>query len=357
MNYSLQVRKIKEFLVRSNIDPDLVDVSAEVDRTLEYPENLRLIADKYGIARGHQRDYSAEYCDFLAGDCEQKCNNSSCELFRSEKCPGQLEPCGPEPEPQPAPGGVPKIFCYRDFLIMEEFYEGDKSQQKDYDNQKRPGRKEPPMWGVNLYFIEGMTGAPQEQKGSGISQIFRIIEAIAGHLKKDRQFDTGRAIEKLVLGNSPIISFVQMCIGAGTGKTKCYFDAVKAGIAIRKQTQLALYEYLKLTDTLCEISPGTIPPASDYFERVRDYFRDQFDNDDYFRNFVYIEKPLSDCALSDIETAGTENLNNGDFIFELSDIQAHTIPYHGLWHNGKLGKPRIFPAFDVRGLIQLLKAR
>ncbi len=349
MNRELQIYKIQEYLVKNGFDPEQIDVAAELDSSLTLPENMALIAEKYGIDTGEQPG-EYEYCQFLSEKCELKCDAESCELFKSERCAGQVEPC-------PAESGPGRIFCYRDLLIMEEEEEEEENDELQ-DETPHGGRgKSSPGYGVTLYFIEGIFTAKRKQ--SGISIMFDIINTIAGHVKTDKQFDVSRAIEKLIITTSPIVSFVEKCINAGTGKTRCYNDARAAGVAIRKQTQLALYEYLAAkeeTPDLSDMTPEDIPPAYDFFERVREFIRDELMDDQYFGQFEYIENELSECDASDIQSAG--EVDPGDFVFEMGELQSATIKYFG--HYRRKTRQiimRIYPEFNDAGLEAILNKR
>jgi hypothetical protein len=193
------------------------------------------------------------------------------------------------------------------------------------------------------------------KKPAGVSIIFLITDLLTGRVKPEKIFDVGREIEKILSKNAPIVSFVRMCINAGTGKTRCYDDARAAGVAIRKQTQLALYEFLKNESKIKmpEITPGAIPPAFGFFESIRDFFRDQLADDQWFGQFEYIESDLSECDAGDITSAG--EIEAGDFVFEMGELQTATIKYFGHYHKAsKKLVCRIYPEFDQDGLRRLL---
>lgn len=249
--------------------------------------------------------------------------------------------------------GRGKIFCYRDLLIMEEIEEEEEEEEDERSEYKRrKGRQGHPGYGVTLYFIEGMFGA---KKPAGVSIIFMIVDLLAGRVKPEKMFDVSRDIEKILSKNAPIVSFVRMCLNAGTGKTQCYNDARAAGIAIRKQTQLALYEFLKNESKIKipEITPGAIPPAFGFFESIRGFFRDELGDNDWFGQFEYIESDLSECDANDITSAG--EIEAGDFVFEMGELQTATIKYFGHYHKAtKKLYARIYPEFDTEGLRRLL---
>ena len=59
MNFGLQQFNIKASLSRAGIDPEKFDVSAHIDRTLRYRENLTNIMGMHGRGR-KRRDYARE---------------------------------------------------------------------------------------------------------------------------------------------------------------------------------------------------------------------------------------------------------------------------------------------------------
>lgn len=365
MNVQLQIYKIQQYLADHGLDPEQIDVAAEIDRTLSLPENIKNIAENFGITI-EKEPGADDYCLFLQEKCELDCDAESCEMFNAEKCAGTVEPCPVEKE------GRGKIFCYRDLLVQEEDTEDQEEEEEDITPHKKKHQGKSVNYGITLYFIEGMFGA---KKPAGVSIIFLITDLITGFVKPEKVFDVGREIEKVLSRNDPVISFVKMCINANTGKTRCYDDAVKillpAGspfitkkrksISIRKQTQLALYEFLKgetkikpgVIDT---ITPDVIPPAIGFFESVRDFFRDELADDQWFGQFEYIESELSECDAGDITTA--DEINAGDFVFEMGELQSATIKYFGQYHSQrKKLVMRIYPEFNQNGLRALLVKR
>jgi hypothetical protein len=208
-------------------------------------------------------------------------------------------------------------------------------------------------WGVTLYFV---IGKPEEQPGN-ISGIFGIIEAIAGHITENRRFDVGRAIEKLFQRSDPVLEFLRMCIQSGVPKTRCYFDARTSGLKIRKQTALALYEYLKLEQEITEPHKGNIPPSSAFFEKVQDYFVDALADDDYFQQFSYLRSDLSECDVSDISTTDERNLKDGDFVFEIGELDSARFLYYGHFNGRKFTTLKLYDAFPITGLVRLLQRR
>lgn len=354
MNVQLQIYKIQQYLSDHGLDPESIDVAAEIDRTLSLPENIKNIAQLYGITI-EKEPGEDDYCLFLSEKCELDCDAESCEMFNTEKCAGTVEPCPAVKE------GRGKIFCYRDLMVMDEDDDtGQEDEEEDITPHKRKHQGQSVNYGITLYFIEGMFGA---KKPAGVSIIFMITDLIAGFVKPEKIFDVGREIEKVLSRNDPVISFIRMCINANTGKTRCYNDARAAGVSIRKQTQLALYEFLKgeikikpgpgVFDT---ITKDTIPPAIGFFESIRDFFRDELSDDQWFGQFEYIESELSECDAGDITTA--DEINAGDFVFEMGELQSATIKYFGQYtRSRKKLVCRIYPEFDQSGLKALLMKR
>jgi len=258
---------------------------------------------------------------------------------------------------------VDKIFCYRDLLIYEDIEEEMDAEQDDERSEykkRKAQRGGMPNFGVTLYFIEGLY---KTKPGTGIVGIFQIVDIITPFLKTKNTFDVSRGVEKLLLTNNPIVQFVKMCIDAGTSKTQCYTDARAAGIAVRKQNQLALYEYLK-EQTAPEPEPERtrepeparvrIPPPYAFFETVRDFIRDELMNDEFFGQLEYIESDLSECDASDIESTG--EFETGDFIFEMGQLETATLKYFGHYHRRKNKLVmRIYPEFDEDGLKSVLR--
>jgi len=252
---------------------------------------------------------------------------------------------------------VDKIFCYRDLLISPEYEDKGGMGETPHGGKAKNPR---PGYGVTLYFIEGLY---KTKPGTGIVGIFQIVDIITPFLKTKNTFDVSRGVEKLLLTNNPIVQFVKMCINTGTSKSRCYTDARAAGIAVRKQNQLALYEYLKEQiapepepERTREPEPARvrIPPPYAFFESVRDFIRDEFMNDEFFGQLEYIESDLSECDASDIESA--DEFETGDFIFEMGQLETATLKYFGHYHRRKNKLVmRIYPEFDEDGLKDILR--
>ncbi len=231
------------------------------------------------------------------------------------------------------------IYCYRDLLLPNE-----------------PGQAG--YFGVNLYFI---TGSQERGKPGDIPGIFGIIERIADHLKEDRRYDTGRAIERILQRHDPLVDFLLKCIEAGTPKTRCYFDARAAGVSARKQVVLAMYEYLKLEIAMQEPTqppPDGIAPGSAFLETIQDFFEDELAQDSYFGSLEYVRSDISQCRADDIQSADTGNLSDGDFLFEIGELRTATLRYFGYYHASTGRMPcRVYPEFDTAMLVRLLKRR
>ena len=93
MNRALQVRKIREDLVRAGYDPEKVDVDALVDSTLTYRENRANVAEqlryknaKKASARAQMKRADEGWCETLRDQCERKGDTDSCRMYGRDKC-------------------------------------------------------------------------------------------------------------------------------------------------------------------------------------------------------------------------------------------------------------------------------
>jgi hypothetical protein len=110
MPLQMQVYNIQQFLVNNGYDPQTIDVAAYIDSNLSLTENKKLFAAKLNIPirqmggqkkaaagknynRAARKEVDASYCDFLAHNCEQNCNDGACKVYKKEGCPGAVEPC------------------------------------------------------------------------------------------------------------------------------------------------------------------------------------------------------------------------------------------------------------------------
>jgi len=203
-----------------------------------------------------------------------------------------------------------------------------------------------------------------------IHDIFRII---TGHIRRERQTVTAGAIWKLIDKNHPVVQFVRMCITANTGKTRCYFDARAAGVAVRKQVQLALYEYLKSEEAPPAITVFCYRDTIEgdggtgvygvtlyfielkelaFFEDVQNHFADEVEKWMRASNnpLSYSPAPLSTCPAP----TGTES---NDFVFEVGELDSGEITYYGHWRNNRWIHIEIFDEFDRITLMRILKER
>lgn len=201
-------------------------------------------------------------------------------------------------------------------------------------------------FGINLYFIRDETAT----------------DKIKGHIKEERRAETSARIGRVVDENNPVVQFIRDCIGTGIRKTPCYFQARKAGVGIRKQVFLALYEFLRLTPPDEETeepgeAEGDEPPYEAY-EEIQDYFREELEG---FFGMNYIKTDLSDAIDEDdldmewVDDPG--RLRHGDFMFEIGELRSYRFRYWGHWHRSmKHWKPwKMFNDFDELGLRPLLK--
>lgn len=215
-----------------------------------------------------------------------------------------------------------RLYCYRDIV------------------ERKSGTG---VLGVTLYF------AVEIQRRS-------IMAAVTEHVTAGKRAEVTKAIEKLFKVDNPVIEFIRMCIQAGTGKTRCYFDARAAGLAVRKQTQLALYDYLKTEPKEKELPRGyrieeTVPDYG-FFEEVQQYFADQFES--YTGGLVYDLSMLSVCDIDDPSTTGAP-VEDTDFVFEVGDLESGQFRYYGHWKDDKWLQVKIFDGFDLHGLETILR--
>jgi hypothetical protein len=202
--------------------------------------------------------------------------------------------------------------------------------------------------------------------------LFDIFESLIKHVTPGRREPVARAILKLIEKDHPVVQFVRMCIAANTGKTRCYFDARKAGVSVRKQVQLALYEYLK--------SEKAPPPVSvfcyrdsleakgmeyygitlyfiekeafGFFGDVQEHFASQLE---LYMGLTYEPSDLSTCDASDIIVVSS--VEDHDFVFEIGEKDSAKIAYWGYWHAGRWDRLHIFDDFDTVTLTRLLRKR
>lgn len=112
MPIGMQAYNIKVFLVNNGFDPSQIDIEAYMDRNLSLTENKKLFAQKLGIpmrqlggqekassgrnyTKSSKKEIDESYCDWLAENCEIKCNNSACKTYKKEGCGGEVTPCKP----------------------------------------------------------------------------------------------------------------------------------------------------------------------------------------------------------------------------------------------------------------------
>ena len=216
-----------------------------------------------------------------------------------------------------------RLYCYRDIV------------------EKNNGTG---VLGVTLYFAVEI-----HRRG--------ILTAIAEHVTASKQAEVTKAIEKLFGVDNPVIEFVRMCIQTGTGKTRCYFDARAAGLAVRKQTQLALYDYLRMVETEPEepkYRKEEILPDYGFFEEVQQHFADQFES--YTGGLVYDLSMLSTCDIDDPGTTGAP-IEADDFVFEVGDLESGRFRYWGHWKDDDWLQVKIFSGFDLHRLETILRRK
>jgi hypothetical protein len=259
--------------------------------------------------------------------------------------------------------------CYRDLLqANEEDYEDQEDDDKDSEYYTKKHHGMPSGFGITLYFVAGGISQPQKELSDLIFQyfpaIFDAVKSLGRLLQGKSPASVKRlekAIPKLLAGNDPIVQFMRNCIAGDTNQEKCLTLSKQAGISISRQTAQTLYKYLKL-ETEITREPVQMPalkeappPAGnfDMYARVQDFFEEELSLDDWFSQFEYIRSDLSECSEHDITSTG--EIEQNDFIFEIGELESATLKYFGRYHAGKL-VARIYPEFDQRGLIKVLKS-
>ena len=202
-----------------------------------------------------------------------------------------------------------------------------------------------------------------------------VLKFLTEHLKtRDETVIAGvaRRVKALLGENHPVLQFIRMCINAGIEKTQCYDDAVIAETSVRKQVQLALYDYLKSEEA---------PPAEmiycyrdnlgthgsnyvgvtlyfiekmemDFFEEVREHIADELET---HTSLEYERSPLSTCDAEDIRIVS--DVEDTDFVFEVGDLKSGKFKYWGYWHEKKWNRLKIFKEFDIVTLMRILARR
>lgn len=351
MPFELQIRKIAEWLVNIGLDPDDYDLSQQLDRSLHYDEQKTEFIRRMKITEEQPdpKQTDQDYDDWKAEQDEK------------------------EQDFKPAEPGKPKIFCYRDSLNInpdnypDDDQELDNEEQSEYKKSKHrtDQRRLPPGFGVTLYFIvEPTAQRPAAPAPGTISRIFRIISSIAATVKPSKITDVAAGIDQWFSSDSPVIQYVIDCINKGIGKTACYNQRTAAGIKGRKDRMLALHDFLRLETEIqtrqeqeIEIitpRPITEAPDADFMLSIQDFFEEQFEDDDFFGQFLYERSEISTCWFDEIQTTGTDMLLDGDFVFEVGEKKTATIPYFGIYtaENNRL-KARA-PWMDLARLKTLL---
>jgi hypothetical protein len=204
-----------------------------------------------------------------------------------------------------------KIYCFRDNL------EGNKYA----------------YFGINLYFAQDIS----------TTIIYEVIK-----VKKERKLEVSAAVSRLIEKNNPIVEFIRMAVQSGTGKTQAYNDAREAGIAVRKQTQLALYDYLEYEDEegTEEIERAIEDePAYDIYQKVQEHFADQLGQ--FFGGMTYEPSDLSECD-------APRRMKEKDFVFEIGRLQTGKFEYYGHYSGGHWKSYKMFNDFDDSGLEDIL---
>ena len=130
MPIQMQIRKLQEYLVSRGHDPQSFDLDQHIDRSLSYPENRQNIEGILNIRHActGRKQLDSEYCDHLTHQCEIRCDNNACLLYRRIGCQkeyGKVVGCVHE---RVCPIPV-RAFCVRPY---EREYRGEKIRVSGY---------------------------------------------------------------------------------------------------------------------------------------------------------------------------------------------------------------------------------
>jgi len=255
------------------------------------------------------------------------------------------------------------LYCYRDLLLYPE----GKLEKAEYLKGKKV-EKSDPNFGLTLYFNHGERDEKQTSLLQfAISAVFDLAKALSQTVEKispKARPAVVRGITNWLEKNHPIVQFMNNCIEGGQGKNKCVKLVKEAGIKHRRQNALALYDYLKLeqafnreTERPEEKPRKNTPVPEDDYEEIRDFFRDDFVQDDeFFRVLDYVESELSStCAPEEMDNPDQNKISPGDFLFEMGELNTGILRYYGhfsggdwvLWHCNW---------YNNRGLTKLLRS-
>jgi hypothetical protein len=234
------------------------------------------------------------------------------------------------------------LYCYRD-LIDGENYE---------------------YFGCTLYFNWegsqlGGTGQRKITDSFSVPRVFDLISALNDIVKGKGHNDAVRAIIKWVSKSSPIVQFFYNCIDSGTGQERCLALAKRAGIKYRRQNALGLYKILSLErefqheEDESPPSEKTVDPPYDLYEQLQEYFSDELE---LWLGLIYTRSELSECE-PDFEEIDPDNLQHGDFVFEIGERKTATFRYWGHWHTDRhyWSPLKLFDNFQLLPLEKLLK--
>lgn len=168
----------------------------------------------------------------------------------------------------------------------------------------------------------------------------------------------------LIHKNHPIVAYTRMGIEQGWSKTEIYDRARAAGIKVRKQNALGLYDYLidqprvfvyRDTGEYVGITMYFVErkPLYGFFENVQAFFIEMAET--YLGIEDYSPSGLSEATVDDI--AAVSDVSGRDFIFEIGDLGTGTIRYWGHWHRRQWSSLKIFPEFETPVLSELLRER
>ncbi len=91
----------------------------------------------------------------------------------------------------------------------------------------------------------------------------------------------------------------------------------------------------------------------DFFTDVQDHFKEELET---YMGMEYEKTPISECDAGDIDSPD-EELVDGAFVFEISDLKHQRFAYWGQYHRGKFTSLHMFDDFDMQTLKILLRTR
>ena len=166
----------------------------------------------------------------------------------------------------------------------------------------------------------------------------------------------------MIATNNPIVQFLSNCIDSGVIQNTCLKLAKKAGIPHRRQNAQVLYKFLKMEkeilDQPCTTSPEVLyeaPPPFALYDKVRQFFIDAFQDDDFFDRFKYEESEMSECGIDEVNIEDADEIQPKDFLFEIGERgnNPHFV-YWGHVQNGEWKLRKSFPALNMTVLLNMV---